>query len=70
MDSMIWHYSPAATEALEAAGVITRNSRQNFVWSILSLVDLQEGETEVNFMGLGLRIYRRGQGYLVQTLRE
>ena len=65
-----WHFTPRALDAFEEHGISTPEVLKSFALKVLSMGVLHEGETQLNFFGIGLRIFQAGKEYTVAVLAE
>ena len=67
---MTWRFTPHAIETFKQVGPTTRKVLKSFALRVLSMNVVREGETEINFFGIGVRVFKRGKEYTVDSFTD
>ncbi len=60
-----WHFSPRARKAIQKYGAETGPFYEAFAHKVLTMEVLKEGEIELDFYALGVRIMQNGNVFTV-----
>jgi hypothetical protein len=66
----IWQFTPEAVAIFEEFGIESEKGFRTFALKMLSRSVLKEGLTELDFFGIGLRVYKEGREFTVDALEN
>jgi hypothetical protein len=70
LSNMTWWFSPEVIAAFEDAGMPMPNELKSFIFKVLSMKKVRDGEVELTMMGLGLRIQKDKFNISVNLLED